>query len=309
MPSSTRHERGDFCLSSRIRYGASPPLDFHEELDFSLECPYIIRCKKFAYNDIAPLHCGNSIEILVCRGAWGVVTVNNVHHRFSGDCVICIPPNTVHTVSIEKGPGAAYVLHISPSFLSQYIVLDQFFGAANANLADFPLFCPDYDAVYHDLQALIAHDGDLFARMSDLLRLLGRLNRYAPPASASSSRPKGSSLLQDLITWTEINHAQNVTLEKAAACVGFSKSHFCSWFKRLTDTTYINYLTDVRISAACRLLLRSHSVATACYDSGFSSMSYFIQVFKKRCGCTPSQYIQNAASHTIPFTETNETEE
>lgn len=281
-------------MSQRIRYGALPPLDFHEELDFSLECPYIIRCKEFAYNDIAPLHYASSIEILVCCGIEGVVTTNNVHHHFSGDCVICIPPNTVHTVSIQKGPGMAYVLHISPAFLKQYIALNQFFQMSGTQMVNLPLFCPDYDEIYQDLQMLIVHDDDLFTRMADLLRLIGHLNRHIPQKEDSVlDQTKDSSLLQGLITWTEMNHAQNITLEKAASYVGFSKSHFCSWFKGLTDTTYINYLTDVRISAACRLLLSSRSVATACYDSGFSSMSYFIQVFKKRCGCTPSQYIQN----------------
>ena len=59
--------------------------------------------------------------------------------------------------------------------------------------------------------------------------------------------------------------------------------------------TYNRYLNHVRISNACRLLAQTGSISTACYESGFQDMSYFIQLFKRTQGVTPKTYLRNLA--------------
>jgi len=44
----------------------------------------------------------------------------------------------------------------------------------------------------------------------------------------------------------------------------------------------------VRLDAARRMLLDGAPVTNVCYDSGFSNLSHFIHIFKRRFGCTPS---------------------
>ena len=55
--------------------------------------------------------------------------------------------------------------------------------------------------------------------------------------------------------------------------------------------TYIQYLNQVRISNAVRLLVSGESTTATAFECGFTNASYFIEVFKKAHGCTPKEYV------------------
>ena len=58
--------------------------------------------------------------------------------------------------------------------------------------------------------------------------------------------------------------------------------------------TLIDYLTNVRITHAKRLLLTTgDSCTTICYRVGYNNQSYFTRTFKDIAGMTPGQFRQN----------------
>jgi AraC-like DNA-binding protein len=66
---------------------------------------------------------------------------------------------------------------------------------------------------------------------------------------------------------------------------------FCNYFKKSTRKTYIDFLNEVRIGYACKLLTDTQStVESACYDSGFNTVANFNKQFLKIKGNTPSKY-------------------
>jgi len=66
---------------------------------------------------------------------------------------------------------------------------------------------------------------------------------------------------------------------------------FSHFFKKRTNTSFKDYLTNVRISHACQLLTKTtHSVAEICFACGFNNLSNFMRIFKKKKGSTPSDY-------------------
>lgn len=88
---------------------------------------------------------------------------------------------------------------------------------------------------------------------------------------------------------------QNTTLTTVASEVCLSPNHFSTIFSQKCKTTFIEYLTNVRIENAKRLLrdseLKGYDIA---YECGFSDPHYFSYIFKKITGLSPREYKLNA---------------
>lgn len=84
---------------------------------------------------------------------------------------------------------------------------------------------------------------------------------------------------------------QNTTLSTVAEAVCLSPNHFSTIFSQECKTTFIEYLTNVRIENAKRLIkttdMKGYDIA---YECGFSDPHYFSYIFKKNTGLTPREY-------------------
>jgi AraC-like DNA-binding protein len=89
-----------------------------------------------------------------------------------------------------------------------------------------------------------------------------------------------------------VSHFQSeISLHNAADLVHMNVNAFCRYFKKRTNLTFIEFLTDIRVNYACRLLTESNlPVKEICYESGFNSISTFLNLYKKKMGLTPQQY-------------------
>ena len=90
----------------------------------------------------------------------------------------------------------------------------------------------------------------------------------------------------------EENYAdQNTTLTTVAEAVCLSPNHFSAIFSQECKTTFIEYLTNVRMENAKRLMretdMKGYDIA---YECGFSDPHYFSYIFKKNTGLSPREY-------------------
>ena len=84
---------------------------------------------------------------------------------------------------------------------------------------------------------------------------------------------------------------EDMSLDDAANLAGFSKYHFTRLFKDFTGYSFYKYLNKKRIEHAERLLIDPEiSITEAALQSGFSSLSSFIRMFKIVKDCTPTEY-------------------
>ena len=83
----------------------------------------------------------------------------------------------------------------------------------------------------------------------------------------------------------------NLSLNTIARQVTVSPSHFSTIFSQETGRTVIEHLTGVRMGRA-RELLRSTSLRSSeiAYKVGYKDPHYFSYLFKRVCGCTPSEF-------------------
>lgn len=89
----------------------------------------------------------------------------------------------------------------------------------------------------------------------------------------------------------EENYHRDISLDDVSRKVDISPYYFSKLFKEETGENFIEYLTNIRIEKAKKLLLHSDlSIKNICLDTGYSDPNYFSRLFKKQVGLTPTEY-------------------
>ena len=95
----------------------------------------------------------------------------------------------------------------------------------------------------------------------------------------------------DAIYYIENNYNENITLEKTAEKAHFSPSHFSRIFHSQLGMTFGEYLGNVRIRHAKRLLINTNSsIMEIALETGYCSGDYLSSQFKRKTGITPTQF-------------------
>jgi len=104
-------------------------------------------------------------------------------------------------------------------------------------------------------------------------------------------RKSKSRRIAKVCDYIEKNYEDSIKLGDVAGLVNMSESAFSHFFKKKTNCTFIDYITNIRIAKACQMLSEtSHTVAEICYSCGFNNLSNFIRIFKRKKGNTPNEY-------------------
>lgn len=91
--------------------------------------------------------------------------------------------------------------------------------------------------------------------------------------------------------YIDSNYMENITLDLLAELTHMNKFYLVHSFTKYTGLSPINYLTQKRVQVSMEYLASTdYSIAQIASNVGFSSQSYFSQVFRKALGTTPVQY-------------------
>ncbi|WP_085522277.1 response regulator transcription factor [Tuberibacillus sp. Marseille-P3662] len=98
-------------------------------------------------------------------------------------------------------------------------------------------------------------------------------------------------LIHQAKAYIQTHFTESISLEDVAMEVELSPYYFSKIFKEHEGMTFVEYLTDSRISAAKQLLTEQRlSQKEICYDIGYRDPNYFSRVFKKKTGVSPSEF-------------------
>ena len=116
-------------------------------------------------------------------------------------------------------------------------------------------------------------------------------NNYLKLPKIPEKRKQALEKVKESIYYVENNYNRNIALAEVAKISSISIYNFCRTFKTATEYTFVEYLNHVRLCEAEKMLLTTNkSISDIAYDIGFSSVSYFNRVFKKKYGCPPYLY-------------------
>ena len=97
--------------------------------------------------------------------------------------------------------------------------------------------------------------------------------------------------LKGVLEYIDRHHGEHISLAEISKISGFHSSYFCKYFKNILGVSFIEYLNLVRLGKAKALMKNTaKSITEISYQVGFSSVSYFIKIFKKYNYCSPNKY-------------------
>lgn len=96
--------------------------------------------------------------------------------------------------------------------------------------------------------------------------------------------------LRDILTYIQTHYDQEINLDNIANVANLCKSECCRFFKKYMNMTIFDYILYYRIQMSLPILASDKSITEVAYMVGFSSPSYYTQIFKRYLKCTPLQY-------------------
>ena len=258
--------------------------------------------KEFDY----PIHCHDIMELNFVENAAGARRVVGDNYEEIGDYDLVLITSSdlehvweqhecksddIHEVTVQ------FYIHFedehTPFRTNPYKSIYQMMMRAKLGLA-FPM--PAIMKVYNRLVKLASMD-DKFYMAQELLIILYELSKFDDAhelASSTFAKVEVNSDSRRVLKVKEyINRHinDNLRLEQLADLVGMTATAFSRFFKLRTGKNLSEYIVDIRLGhAARRLVDTTDSVSEICWTCGFNTLSNFNRLFRKRKGCSPTEF-------------------
>ncbi len=195
------------------------------------------------------------------------------------------------TIQFDFGMGEDSIFCRNP-----FISVRRMMNEARKGLA-FPLSA--IMRVYKDIDNLSQIE-DSFYALRQFLTILYELSRCEGARTlASSSYAKvavedDSRRILKVKNFIAKNYMDEIRLAQLASIAGMSPSAFSRFFKLHTGRNLSDYIIDIRLGYAARMLVDTgHSISEISFDCGFNNLSNFNRIFKRKKGCSPSEFREN----------------
>lgn len=253
-----------------------------------------------------PWHFHKEYELVVIDKSNGVRFVGDNVSNFEEGNLTLIGSDIPHflrnneefyTKKKKQAAGATYI-HFTRDFLGKH-----FFDIPEmkpvAKLLDRSTFALEiYGStkkyVIRKLHAM--HDEKPDQRLLSLLQILIRLSQsreLKPLLSTgySISKSGDTERINKVFDYIMKNYTEEIYLQEIASKLHMSVASFSRYFKNHTRKTFSDYVTEIRIGHACRLLMEDNlSISEISYRSGFNNLSNFYRHFKRIIGIIPKDY-------------------
>jgi AraC-like DNA-binding protein len=151
------------------------------------------------------------------------------------------------------------------------------------------------ETIINELNKLLTSNG--FERIIGLLKLLNTLAHssdgqpISSPDYTNNYKVSETERMQKVHTYVWQHFKHDIRLGEAASLAGMSEAAFCRYFRARANKTFTDYVSEIRIGHASKLLLdTTWTISQIAYESGFDTLSNFNRNFKKLTRQTPRDY-------------------
>ena len=270
----------------------------------SASVPYSgYECNIPDYFPSVPMHWHREFELARIRQGKGEFRIDDQIVPVSSGDIVIIKPGSLHSTDKTDSKKLIY----------DTIVFDEGFLFGNRSERCYT----EYLSIYHrddtkitlpigpsnalydtikkhtdelfDAAALKTGKGDLTVKIS-LLEIF-RLIHDGDILETGHRSEFAAGPIRPAIDYITDNYAEKITVSQLADECHLSKSYFMNLFKKVTGTTVIGYLMQVRIDTACKMLANENmTVSEAALSTGYTNISNFNRQFRLLTGTTPKEY-------------------
>lgn len=258
------------------------------DLDFPMNLLYITYSKyEGDWNSLMHFH--PFTEIFYVIGGKGKFAVENESFNVKKDDMIIVNPNIYHH---EDSSGDDPL---------EYVVLGVDELTFDLNGEDHLFLYQSFDKNNDDMEYYISRllmeserkefGYETVCQKLFELFMLKIIRQMKVNLSKDNTQLPAKREIRMICHYIDLNYSEDITLESLADYMKMNKYYMAYEFKKYMGISPINYLIERRIKE-CKSLLRttSLSIAEISETVGFSSQSYFSQMFKKNTNMTPKQF-------------------
>lgn len=265
-------------------------------------------CFPYHYNNMPNYH--DYLEVSYNCSGRGMYHVSNHEYLFAPGDVAIIASDEIHYLRASEKTNLDL---ISVFFLPEAVCPPAGDGST------YDLTRPFFDSSHHVLKAVEFDHLRLLRTMVEMYRLEKEKSKYYRlhqkhllfdlllqllhhfddchlfaelPRNRIRQREADIHRLNPVFTYVEEHYRERIDLRQAARVANMSRNYFCRFFKRVTGTSFVDYLNKFRINRAKQLMLGGGLTTTqVAYQVGYNNLGYFYRSFKRYAHLCPREFV------------------
>lgn len=278
----------------------------HEQLTINEQDPIIVRFYDYDHFTF-PWHFHSEFEIIYVRESHGERFVADSMEYFRPGDLILLGSNLPHYMRSNeiyyKGDPELRVKGVVIQFAHDYMshAINKYAEFTHIKLLlsnakrgyHFPH--PQNQEIIRNIEALPDYKG--LQRIIHLLLLLDKMAAFkdkrllGSPHFSENITVSFDNRIEKILSFLNYHYLENISLDDLASKFPMNTSAFCRYFRQKTGKSYVNYVQDLRIGHACKLLIgTAYDISYISIECGFNTICHFNKIFKRKTSLTPSEY-------------------
>ena len=248
-----------------------------------------------------PVHYHPEYELNMVSSSRGKRIIGDSIMDYEELDLVLIGPNTPHAWTGSNDPANAHVVTIQfhSNFLGDNVLgrklmlpIREMLEKSNRGI----LFSSETANYLQDRIMKLSENQDFDSLLSFLsilydLSISRNQKVLATPTYVGYFNKSKSRRIETVNEYIQKNIHQNIKIKDVADLVNMSETAFSHFFKKRTQRSFSDYITDLRTGHAARQLIETEkNISEIVYDCGFNNISNFNRIFKKKVGLTPSDF-------------------
>lgn len=196
-------------------------------------------------------------------------------------------------------PADAIVIHFKESFLGESFLsipeMDQFKQVLKLSFQGMAFYGKTRTKINTLMKEMVSLSGlKRLSKLFDIFDIMANSTEYkllASPGFNQKLELKASDRFSKVTEYIMQNFDKDISLPEVASIANMAVTTFCNFFKDQFRVTFVEYVNNIRIGYACKLLSdEDENIVHIAYKSGYKSLANFNRQFKRSKNMTPSEY-------------------
>lgn len=278
----------------------------YENFTFPPDQSFTVRSEILEIKKYTSLKSHVNFEIALIENCCGKRFVGDHIEDFRGTELVMLGSYLPHcwqyyNAMDDKVNPQAVVVHFFPDFLGKELLAKPEAAQLNylfENAAKGILFSgPTIARAKIILNQMLFETG--LSRAALMLQLLDILSQSASCKTLSSpsfnivETSTEANKINRVFDYIFNNFKEDISLQDVASIIPMSTAAFCRFFKLKTNRTLVEFIKEIRVGHAAKLLMEGNfNVTETCYKSGYNNISNFNKHFKEVKGLSPRDFIK-----------------